>query len=462
MNTRHACRNERGTISPRLLGYLLLAAGLLINRWTLGLLAPDGQINGEWRNAQIAGLQLLLGLSGILVVVPGLRNWASRGGWHTLFCALAVPALAGLLMLSGYGVYVYSTKHQHTIDLTRSGAATPEQLQWAEDIRRRGWEVALKNGWFDIEKAKRDGFELQWSDREHYVHRDYMFDDDVLNIEKPEFLIYLDSPRGKLLIGYMFYTRKLEDRGPTPFGPLGAWHFHPWGGRGYCAIEQILPVSRPDEQGQCAQGERVNRSAEMLHVYLIDHPLGTFADSMVFQSGDVTFSIAWIHPILVHFTIALFLLAVLLDLAGWISRRELLHTVAFVNLAAAGVITLATMAAGMTAEMNVQMSETDHATLHTHKYYAFSLVAAIVVLAVWRSILRGRFPLRAGALYMTLALGAAALTVMTAYWGGELVYRHGLSVAAIDKFTFENYLRQVDRALGRPPAAPPAALPDGG
>jgi uncharacterized membrane protein len=164
----------------------------------------------------------------------------------------------------------------------------------------------------------------------------------------------------------------------------------------------------------------------------------------------------------VNFTIALFLLAVLLDLAGWISRRELLHTVAFVNLAAAGVITLATMAAGMAAEMNVQMSETDHATLHTHKYYAFSLVAAIVVLAVWRSILRGRFPLRAAALYMALALGAAALTVMTAYWGGELVYRHGLSVAAIDKFTFENYLRQVDRALGRPPVAPPAAVPDGG
>lgn len=462
MSTRHACRAERGSISPSLPGWLLVGAGVVINRWTLGLLAPDGQIDGEWRNAQIVGVQALLILTGLVFALPGLRTWANGGRWRRVLTGVAVPALAMLIMLSGYGLYVYSTKHQHTVDLTRTGAATPEQLQWAEDIRKRAWEVALKNGWFDIEKAKRDGFELQWSDREHYVNRQYMFDDEVLNIEKPEFLIYLDSPRGKLLVGYMFYTRKLMDRGPTPFGPLAAWHFHPWLGRGYCALEQILPVSRPDDKGHCAEGERVNRSAEMLHVYLIDHPLGTFADSMVFPNGEVTFSIAWIHPILVHFTIALFLMAVVLDVVAWLTRRESLHGVAFVNLAVAAVVTLATMAAGMAAEMNVQMSETDHATLHTHKYFAFSVVAAILVLALWRTVLRGRFPRRAAPLYLLIALGAAGLTVTTAYWGGELVYRHGISVAAIDKFTFDNYLRQVDRALGRPPGAPPSVTPDGG
>ena len=138
MSTRHACRNECGSISPSPFGWLLLGAGLVINRWTLGLLAPDGQIDGEWRNAQIAGLQALLVLSGVVFCTPGLRNWAARGGWRAALTAIAVPALAALLMLSGYGVYLYSTKHQHTIDLSRDGAATPEQLQWAEDIRRRG------------------------------------------------------------------------------------------------------------------------------------------------------------------------------------------------------------------------------------------------------------------------------------------------------------------------------------
>jgi uncharacterized membrane protein len=452
MNTRHACRNERGSLSPAVLGWILLGAGVLINRWTLGLLAPDGHIDGEWRNAQIAGFQALLILAGLVLAVPALRGRANRNGRTRALATVAVPALATLIMYSGFGVYLYLSGHQHTIDLSRVGTATPEQLQWAEDIRKRGWEVALKNGWFDIEKAKRDGFELQWSDTEHYVNREYLFDDEVLNIEKPEFLLYLDSPRGKLLVGYMFFTRKLEDHGPTPFGPLGAWHFHPWPGRGYCAIDEMLVVSRPDEQGHCAEGVRVDRSAEMLHVYLIEHPLGTFADAMVFSNGNARFSIAWVHPILVHFTIALLLLAVVLDVIGWLARREFLHRVAFVNLAVVAVITLGTMAAGMAAEMNVQMTESDHATLHTHKYFAFSVVAVVIVLALWRSALGGRFPRRAAPLYLVLALSAAGLTVTTAYWGGELVYRHGVSVAAIDKFAFENYMRQVDRALGRPPS----------
>ena len=70
MSTRHACRNECGSISPSPFGWLLLGAGLVINRWTLGLLAPDGQIDGEWRNAQIAGLQALLVLSGAVFCAP--------------------------------------------------------------------------------------------------------------------------------------------------------------------------------------------------------------------------------------------------------------------------------------------------------------------------------------------------------------------------------------------------------
>jgi len=455
MIPRPACRNERGFIAPRLLGLLLLAGGLLLNRWTLGLLlAPDGQIDGEWRNAQIAGMQLLLVLGGLTLIQPRVRAWCAASRLRLVGVTLAIPALAALLMVAGMGTYTYLTQHQHTINNNRIGDATPAQLQWAEDIRRRGWEVALKNGWFDFEKAKRDGFEPQWGDREHFVNRANLFDDEILNIEKPEFLMYLDTPRGKLLAGYMFFTRHLEDHGPTPFGPLGAWHFHPWPGRGYCALEKILPISRPDEHGQCAEGEWVDRSAEMFHVYLIDHPLGPFTDAMVFPGADAPFDVAWIHPILVHFTVALFLLAVALDLLAWLTRHKSLHTVAFVNLAVAAVLTLGTMAAGMAAEMHVLISEADHALLHRHKNFAFAVVACIVVLAIWRGVLRGGFPARAAPLYMLLALTGAGLTVTAAYWGGELVYRLGVSVRAIDDFALDNYLRKVDNALGRPPLPP--------
>ena len=104
----------------------------------------------------------------------------------------------------------------------------------------------------------------------------------------------------------------------------------------------------------------------MFHVYLIDHPLGAFTDAMVFPSADEHFNIAWVHPILVHFTVALFLLAV----------------------------------------------------------------------------------------------SGAGLTVTAAYWGGELVYRLGVSVRAIDDFALDSYQRKVDSALGRPPTLPRKAAVD--
>ncbi|MGE0387257.1 MAG: DUF2231 domain-containing protein [Gammaproteobacteria bacterium] len=451
MKPHLAGRRERGMLSPRILGMLLVAVGLLANRWVLGLFAPDGRIDGEWRNAQIFGGQVLLVLAGLAAWLAPVREWLAARRRRILLAGAVIPALAVLSAYSGYGLYLYLTQHQHTINADRSGLATPEQLQWAEDIQKRAWEVALENGWFDFDKARRDGYVLQWGDREHYVKYEYIFDDEVLNIEKPEFLMYLDSPRGKLLVGYMFYTRNLEEHGPTPFGPLGAWHFHPWPGRGYCAIEKMVPVSRPDENGRCAKGERVDRSAEMFHVYLIDHPLGPFTDAMVFPAADSPFEVAWIHPILVHFTVALFLLAAGLDVLGWLLRREALHRVAFVNLSVAAVASIGTMAAGMAAEMHVVLSARTHDLVHTHKSFAFAVVACVVTLAVWRAVLRGRFPRRAAPIYLVLALGGAGLTVTAAYLGGELVYRHGVAVSAIDRFAMDAYLRKVDAALGRAP-----------
>jgi uncharacterized membrane protein len=268
--------------------------------------------------------------------------------------------------------------------------------------------VALKNGWFDIEKGQ--ARRLRTAMVGHVSTTSiatYLFDDEVLNIEKPEFLLYLDSPRGKLLVGYMFLHAQARGPRPDAVRPASARGiFIPGPAAATARSTQILAVSRPDDQGHCAAGVRVDRSAEMLHVYLIEHPLGTFADAMVFSNGNARFSIAWVHPILVHFTIALLLLAVVLDVIGWLARREFLHRVAFVNLAVVAVITLGTMAAGMAAEMNVQMTESDHATLHTHKYFAFSVVAVVIVLALWRSALGGRFPRRAAPLYLVLALSA--------------------------------------------------------
>ena len=97
------------------------------------------------------------------------------------------------------------------------------------------------------------------------------------------------------------------------------------------------------------------------------------------------------------------------------------------------MVVLATMAAGMAAEMHVRVSEADHGLLHRHKRFAFAVVVCILVLGIWRSLLRGRFPAYAAPLYLVLA---------------------------VDDFALDCYQRKVDSALGRPPTLPRKATVD--
>src|SRR4029450_6891730 len=252
-----------------------------------------------------------------------------------------------------WGISAYRGAHHHTTDMSHAAPPTAEERRWAEAFVERCWESATRHGWLKFEDAQAQGFELQWSDREHYFKREFVFDDAILDPDRPEFLMYRDTPQGKLLIGFMFFARTPEEHGPQPRGSLASWHFHPWNGRGYCAERGILPVSRPDDRGGCAQGVRVNRSAEMLPVWFVDHPLGPFADAMLFPDGASAIDPTLVHPMVVHFPIALLIVAVTLDIAGRFARRPSLHQAAFINLALAAAFAVATIAAGMLAEVRL-------------------------------------------------------------------------------------------------------------
>jgi hypothetical protein len=136
----------------------------------LGLLAPDGRIDGEWRNAQIAGVPghcCSWPAQCCTAAVPARRGRATQqmaGPGHS--ATVAVPALATLVMVTAATASTStSTGHQHTIDLTRSGHGHP-----ATAAMGRGHSANAAGKWRSrtagstSRKAKRDGFELQWSD----------------------------------------------------------------------------------------------------------------------------------------------------------------------------------------------------------------------------------------------------------------------------------------------------------
>ena len=166
---------------------------------------------------------------------------------------------------------------------------TPEQQEAADRLIERCERAVQKHGWENFQKALADGFKLLRNDRRHYYNEEYAFDDRVLDPEHPEFLMYYDTPQGKRLVGFMFYVAGPMDRGPQIGGPLTVWHYHTFSTVG-CPLglvrgrdrrgEGLLPVAEADDRVRCVRGTPTQRGREMLHVWLIGHPMGPFGTRM--------------------------------------------------------------------------------------------------------------------------------------------------------------------------------------
>jgi hypothetical protein len=169
-----------------------------------------------------------------------------------------------------------------TIEVTNfpdQAEPTAEQQRAADELVRRTLEAAKEHGWFEFEQAGKDGFQLMHADPIHHGQMDYILDDRVLDPEKPEFLLYYDTAKGKKLAAVMYLVSTPEERGPQIGGSLTVWHYHAWQ-RSKCLLNRMVVVTEPSDDGSCMVGEASFRSPEMIHVWFLDHPLGPFSTKM--------------------------------------------------------------------------------------------------------------------------------------------------------------------------------------
>jgi len=140
------------------------------------------------------------------------------------------------------------------------------------------------------------------------------------------------------------------------------------------------------------------------------------------------------HPILVHFTIALFATSTGLFFVGSIfsnkSWGDTLLKVAHVNLWIGAVITILTLLAGWDAYNTVNHDAPSHAAMTDHKNWAFVTAALFGVVTLW-SFISNRKTLKVGKLFLLTIAVAATLLAVTGYKGGEVVYRYGLGVMSM-------------------------------
>src|SRR6185437_265694 len=135
-----------------------------------------------------------------------------------------------------------------------------------------------------------------------------------------------------------------------------------------------------------------------------------------------------IHPILVHFTIALTASAFGFDALAFLFRLAALKAIGWWLLAAAILLTLGTLITGVRSRLRLPVEEGEmRSFLRAHMAIGPIFFGLLVALGIWRCSL---WQTGAGVTGWYLAALAAVILVMAVqgYLGGELVYRYGAEV----------------------------------
>jgi uncharacterized membrane protein len=138
-----------------------------------------------------------------------------------------------------------------------------------------------------------------------------------------------------------------------------------------------------------------------------------------------------IHPILVHFPVSLVTVALGADVIGQLRPSTEARALGFWCLVVAVLGAAGAVAAGHLDMYRADLAEATHRFVHLHRNIGLVLLAALVLLAVWRwRIWRSTAADSVGWPYLLCATAVFTVVLFQGWFGGELVYGHGLGVAA--------------------------------
>jgi len=137
-----------------------------------------------------------------------------------------------------------------------------------------------------------------------------------------------------------------------------------------------------------------------------------------------------LHPMLVHFPIALLIIGFLTDLAGLIIKRELLSQTGFYLLILGALGTVAAFMSGEQAGDGIAEQGLLKQAIEQHEEAADLTVWLVTVTAGIRIILvlMKRYTGILKALALVLFFACVLSVARTGYYGGKLVYEHAAGV----------------------------------
>ncbi|MEM9451009.1 MAG: DUF2231 domain-containing protein [Cyanobacteria bacterium P01_E01_bin.6] len=133
-----------------------------------------------------------------------------------------------------------------------------------------------------------------------------------------------------------------------------------------------------------------------------------------------------IHPIVVHFVIAMVLFAVLCDVIGYVTKNTRLYEVSWWNMTFATVsifiaIIFGQIEAGLASPYAAAASD-----LNLHTLIGWSLSGIIAAITGWRYIIRVRTPQTLPLSYLGINGVLLVVVLFQIYLGDKLVWVYGL------------------------------------
>lgn len=138
-----------------------------------------------------------------------------------------------------------------------------------------------------------------------------------------------------------------------------------------------------------------------------------------------------IHPIVVHFVIAMALITVVFDLIGVLNRKPNLFEVSFWNLLVATIAIFVAIIFGQVEAGLASPYGASRDILNVHSTIGWSLAGVLSLLTGWRYVARQRDPASLPRGFLVIDGVLAALVFTQVYLGDMLVWVYGLHTVPV-------------------------------
>jgi uncharacterized membrane protein len=148
-----------------------------------------------------------------------------------------------------------------------------------------------------------------------------------------------------------------------------------------------------------------------------------------------------VHPIVVHFVIAMVLFSLVCDVIGSITKNSRLFEVSWWNMVLATVSIFVAVIFGQFEAGLAKPYDVVQPVLNMHTFIGWSLSGIIAAITGWRYVIRLRSPEKIPFLFLGFNLLLATIVVVQVYLGDELVWVYGLHTVQVVEAVKEGILR---------------------